>query len=294
MKYQQLDLLQNHYVGLHTPENCQGYIIYLHGGPGSHSAYFERALKDIPAYQRLSYGWVTLDQRGCGRSAKSETPVTHSHNLEDVRTLVEKLQSSNHSIKAILGHSYGARLAYELCLDNSTSIESFILLGRAEDPLCSYKRSLYMDVLILKFLEPDKYQDLLPTLSQVTKPDLELRKLVRKTMASDDPRKNFYWGNYETLKWFEKIKAEINMPDDNEVFMQVLKSFPPLDQQKALLSQNLTKNLLWINGWHDFLMGGDMSFGEKHDYIEIFSGSGHYPHYEEAERFIERVQQFLN
>lgn len=294
MQHQAFDQIPNIYAGIHTPENCQGHIIYVHGGPGSHSAYFEEALKTFPDYQSFPYGWITYDQRHCGRSKVLKNAVSHQDNLDDLDALLKKAQASGYNVKAILGHSYGARLAFDYCEQNPENVDHLILVGRAENPTCAYKRSMLMDILLLKIMQPKTYQELLPKLQAAEKPDWETRRLIRRGMDSDDGRKFFYWGNLETLGWFEAIKDIIGMPDNNDVLNSVIHSFPAMDKQYAPDPKKIKQNLLWINGMHDFLMGGDEYFGETHEYIQFFKGSGHYPQYEEPKLFLETISQFLN
>ena len=293
---QKLDISPSHYVSVHTPSKaCQGYILYIHGGPGGHSAYFERALQDFSAYQNLPYGWICFDQRNCGRSPQSDiVPVTHQQNKDDIVDLIDALQKMGYPLLAVMGHSYGGRLAYELCIEKTTNMKNYILLGRAEDSQLSFRRSVYIDLLLLKIFEPEKYQSLWPQLTQCETPDLTTLKMVRGKMNNVENRKLFYWGNLEALRWFDAIKEEIGLSDNNEVYDQVVASFLPADKQENMDINKLTGNILWVNGWHDYLMGGDTLFGQAQTNIKIFKGSGHYPQYEEPELFVRTLLNFIS
>ena len=56
--------------------------------------------------------------------------------------------------------------------------------------------------------------------------------------------------------------------------------------------EKLNQPTLWLNGFHDFMMCGETQMADPR--CTTFFASGHYPHVEEPERFVEVLGQFLD
>lgn len=275
-------------------EQPVGYLLYIHGGPGSHSGYFEEVIKNSKAYQsNFPFGWICYDQRNCGRSKSVSSAVCHEDNIRDLEKLCSALKKNNIEIKALIGHSYGARLAYQYCQSCHSSIKKLILLGRAEKGSWSYKRSILMDLLILKMTQANIYQDLLPELKNFDEPSYELRNVIREKMTNPDDRKYYYWGNLEAMQNYENIKKNCPFQDNDQTFHEVISTFPKDQSFQQFDLTKIDQDVLWINGLHDFLMAGELFFGDNHPYITTYTNSGHYPHIEEPEHFANDLKNFV-
>ncbi|MBI2343377.1 MAG: alpha/beta hydrolase [Deltaproteobacteria bacterium] len=280
----------------YTPEcGSKGHILFVHGGPGSHSAYFEAALTTFPAYhERMPYGWVCYDQRGCGRSGPSAS-VSHQGNIDDLAALVRTLGATDDTAPiALLGHSYGSWLLYDTLRQHPELVRKAVFVGRALDQRLSRVRSLLMDLLLLKLDQPDDYAQIRPTVGTETNPFLAAHREIIARMRFREKRNRFYWGNLEAMQWYEGVKQQSAVKENDTVMRAVADS---LYQMTGPLGEfdfrALPTSVLLVNGFHDFLMGGEtppISAGVPY---AILPGSGHYPHFEEPDRFVDLLVKFL-
>ncbi|MCP5463641.1 MAG: alpha/beta hydrolase [Deltaproteobacteria bacterium] len=286
-------------TNLFEPENIsrpvKGYILYVHGGPGSHSAYFEKALQELPAYQNMDYGWVCYDQRGCGRSAGASSALTHSINRQDLSDICDQVKSAlDVETIAIFGHSYGAFLAYDLLKHRPNLLLRLIIAGRSVDRRLAQQRSLSMDLLILKEDQPQEYMQALEILKCHNGSPWEVSKEIRGLMNSTERRKAFYWGNLKTMAWYDDLKSRVNIAENDDIYRQVRTSYYADNSQVLPIDVSILKQkTLWINGVHDYLMGGEMTGNPELAHIKSYRNSGHYPHLEQPEDFVRDVHYFL-
>lgn len=284
----------NLYVAQINPSsgNAESYAIYIHGGPGNHCAYFEEFIKNESSYQNSTIGWIVYDQRGCGRSqGYEEDTLTHPNNVEDLRDLIAEL-SKDKKISALVGHSYGAWLVYEYVEKYGNDIP-VVLVGMASKIGLPKNRSLSMDLQILKQNQADDYQDIISQIDEYTQNLWKMAKLVRQKMKSPELRKHYYWGCPQTMHLYDELKASVPVKEDDKVFRIVRAT---LYQNEQDMSGPHTKPLgdkyLWINGFHDYLMGGEFLDADNKG-ITTFFKSGHYPHLEEPARFTELLEEFV-
>ena len=92
-------------------------ILYVHGGPGSHSKDFEDGLYDFKEFRETEYAYITYDQRGSGRSEISKqnlTPLSHKNNIEDLVILIANAAQifNLEKIDLLYGHSYGDKTCF--------------------------------------------------------------------------------------------------------------------------------------------------------------------------------------
>ncbi len=81
----------------------------------------------------------------------------------------------------------------------------------------------------------------------------------------------------------------------DDTFAAVFKTIYSYESEKVprLDVSNIKQPVLWINGFHDFLMGGESIDSSSETPITVFHHSGHYPHIEEPERFRNELINFL-
>lgn len=283
------------YTSVHEPADPRGHILYVHGGPGSHGAHFEEAVKEVEAYKRLKYGLVSYDQRSCGRSDKSVEPMTHIRNIDDLRMLYHQLNAGdNLNLVGVFGHSYGAWLAYDMLLANPDIGIKLILAGRSVDRLLSRNRLVLIDLILLRIFQPEDYMELTQIIKNYDGPMWKLAKTIRSRMKDTTMRKMYYWGNLEIMRWYDQLKERVSIPDNDSVFHEVRETMYEDDANLRDFDPDLLEqDVLWINGFHDFLMGGELYSDSVDTPITTFLNSGHYPHLEEADRFVDVVNAFL-
>lgn len=272
--------------------SAESYVIYVHGGPGNHSAYFEEFIKTEKSYQESSIGWIVYDQRGCGRSkGYDEEDLTHPNNVEDLKDLVEEL-SKDKKISAIVGHSYGAWLVYEYIEKYGNTIPA-VLVGMASKIGLPKNRSLSMDLQILKQSQAEDYLDVIGQIDDYAENLWKMAKLVRQKMKSPELRKHYYWGCPQTMRLYDELKASVTVKEDDKVFRIVRATLYQNEQDMSgPHTEPLGDKYLWINGFHDYLMGGEFLDADNKG-ITTFFKSGHYPHFEEPEHFVKILSQFI-
>lgn len=279
-------------VGVHSPDGAAPHVLFVHGGPGSHSAYFEAAIREFPAYHSGNIGWITYDQRGCGRSDGGE--LSHAANIADLRALCRHVtQDLGIRLGAILGHSYGGWLAYDVISSDPSAAPRLILAGLGPDFREPRNRSLMMDLFALKLQQPEDYARLYPSIVKSDGEPWRLAKLVREALKSIDLRKQFYWANANAMRWYEQTKSKITVRESDPVYRTVRET---LYADETRIDGPHVKKLgvpvLWINGLQDFLMSG-LPTASPNLTFNLFKGSGHYPQFEEPEKFVGSLLRFL-
>ena len=150
-----------------------------------------------------------------------------------------------------------------------------------------------MDKIISKEYFPEEFLNKIKTLGELTDENyLEQKQVIRSVMSERlSERKKFYWYNQKRMNQFEQIKERLGVIDSTETFNEVMPSVIYRQKQFPLLQINgVEQEVLWINGKHDFLMGGDVYQARE---IFLFDNSGHYPHIEEDDKFIKKLNMFL-
>lgn len=97
-------------------------LVILHGGPGASHDYFLPYLLPLARKNKL----VFIDERGCGRSQKSDTvsAYTVENMVEDVEAVRQALDLGKINL---LGHSYGGVLAQAYALKYQQNLARLIL-----------------------------------------------------------------------------------------------------------------------------------------------------------------------
>ncbi|WP_020408397.1 alpha/beta fold hydrolase [Hahella ganghwensis] len=280
-----------------NPEHRAESILFIHGGPGSHSQYFKQWVLQHERFTR-NYGWVSYDQRGCGYS-ESADQYSHARNVDDCLSMLDRLATEGVVITAIAAHSYGAKLIYDVLQVNPGIDQSIVLLGRSLRADIPAKRNFMIDMILLKLFQTEDYKSLTLTADyDVNDPASlwDIKQKLRETLTNRDIRGLFNWHNLAAMDKLENIRAQCSVSDNDDVFKAVVGS---IHQKAAIVPDydfgGLRQRVLHIMGSSDFVMAGDLFVPEdRHNYrSRVFSHSGHYPHFEEPDRFIETVEAFL-
>lgn len=281
------------YLSIFTPDKCQGHILYVHGGPGFHSGYFEIALQELPSYSKSKIGWICYDQRGCGRSGEPTKDITHRTNIDDLNELInltKRMEGIN--LLSVMGHSYGSWLSYQTLIEKNISIP-LIAVARAKDIRTARNRSFAMDMLEARMRHPEVYSTLLEELSDFDQPLWAFQKRIKEKTGPLELRPFFMWGNLATKSWYESVKAKVDLKENWTLTKQISNSADASEHTIEVSPERLPSGLLWINGIHDFLMGSDQYYPGIKNQPVTFLKSGHYPHLEEPERFMKELKTFL-
>jgi proline iminopeptidase len=112
-------------VRLFVKRSGSGYpVLFIHGGPGSNSYYFEKEGGDVFSKDaQLIY----LDQRGCGRSDSSKTGDYSLSRV--VKDFEEVRQQLGYRKWMILAHSFGGILATQYAYEYQPVIKAMVYLN---------------------------------------------------------------------------------------------------------------------------------------------------------------------
>ena len=114
-----------HYYEVKQPD-AQWTIIYIHGTPGSASAFREQFVHPFP-----NANIIALDRPGFGGSK----PSRRRPSLDDQANAIEILLTNEPPGRVILvGHSYGAPIALLAALKFTNQVAGVVLIGGSVDP----------------------------------------------------------------------------------------------------------------------------------------------------------------
>ncbi|MCH4566456.1 alpha/beta fold hydrolase [Bacillus sp. ES1-5] len=270
-------------------------VLYLHGGPGE-SCYdfsFHQAerLKD-------SLYVIMIDQRGvCRSEAITEDEAFGLNDLiEDCEELKKVLQIEKWSV---IGHSFGGYVALLYASIYPSSIEKIIFEAPTFDFALTSRALLQKTGHLLKKYGKEEVaeESIAYSSSNATSEEL-LEAYIRLSNELEENRMEIY--NYK-----EDVTDESLYNDEEwEVFSNRSKiHFDRLKVEGAVHTPLLQKikdiqnPMLLIVGKHDAvtcekqieIFNKDAQNGD----CIVFEESGHTPHYEEADRFAEKVIHFL-
>jgi len=112
-------------VKLFVKRSGTGYpVLFIHGGPGSNSYYFEKEGGDVFSKDvQLIY----LDQRGCGRS---DSAKENDYSLARVvKDFDEVRQQLGYKQWMVMAHSFGGVLATEYAYEYQSTIKAMVYLN---------------------------------------------------------------------------------------------------------------------------------------------------------------------
>jgi proline iminopeptidase len=292
------ELIPHSYLHITSWEKAQElpWVVFVHGGPGLNSGVLELLIEREGIFNSLDCNVILYDQQGCGRSkfGKNQT-VKHKDNVSDLVSVINTVELSlNTRIKTIVGHSYGAKVLFDFIKESESEIRG-VFLATVPSILIPRVNNLLLDLNYLKSVDQTRYQALLEEFDNFEDNSIWLlTEKLASVFHENKDKLNFYWAN---MKWKEIVtnyQTEINLPINTEVFMSVRKDLYSNSQNYSVDIASLGKyNNLWVNGFHDFVMNGQVSLSDPMLETTVFYKSAHYPHIEEHERFCEEVNNFI-
>lgn len=291
------------YTSLIVPTDWSGKTyVYVHGGPGSHCGDFEAGLEHFRALTTKGTGWLVYDQRGCGRSDPTDVArLSHRGNLDDLTALLSSAKDIYEFPQmelCLYGHSYGARLVYDLLSTNPEIRTTAIISGRSLHPFDAMNTSVLIDMMILRNSDESAFKRALEVLQGHDSEPYEVAKNIRECFRSPEERQvarqQFYWADESAKSWWESTIKNLPLKDSDEIYFQVAgtygnEAFNPGVFDPSLLRQRC----LLIQGFFDVLMNGSAN-PRVQDCSRVirFNGSAHYPHFEQPELFMKSIQAF--
>jgi pimeloyl-ACP methyl ester carboxylesterase len=244
-----------------------GYIpvVFVHGW-GSSSAMWDKVLKMFPK----QYKTFAVDLRGFGDSDKPDSGYTFSEMVEDIAEFLDVLKIK----KAILiGHSLGGMILQDFAVAHPDRALALIL----SDNLARNLPPLGLSEVSQKFID------------RVTTNEDENRKIFMASLGRYKDASNLAPGDLE--KSVEvALKAS---PAALREMYKVLLTVPQIPKEKYDTIQVPTLIVLATHDVTPFNHFVAMNDGIKSSTIFIVERSGHSPMWEQPERWMEGVLNFL-
>lgn len=242
-------IINGNLVSYVTAGKGEKSLIFLHGWRSSKEAW-------LPIAERMAncrYRLIFIDLPGFGASETPRVPYTLHDYAETVRQFAEKLDLKLH---AVIGHSFGARIAIKIIAEHPAICEKIALVasGGARESSSAFKSSVAAALkpfFIPRFMAP-------------------LRKKIYAWMDAED-----YLATPELQKTF------VNIVNEN------------LD---PLLSKIQTETLIiWgdKDATAPLTYGRHMARRIPHAHLEILTGAGHYCFSEQPEQFIALLEKYI-
>jgi len=268
-------------------------MLFVHGGPGMNSKVLEYMRDHNSFLSDLDLDVIFYDQRNCGRSTAFEGKTSHQDNIEDLDSLVKSLISDGVKIKAICGHSYGAKLLNDYCAQKGTEIPA-IFIATAKDIITPRMNNLLLDLNYLKSDQPDVYNKFLSEFENLSIDKIwDITVKLAPYYLINPNRMNYYWANTEKQTEIAKITEEVGIAISSETFSSVREELYSNKGNFDLSIEKLDQPTLWVNGFHDYIMDGNNILESKKLGIMTFNKSAHYPHIEEEQKFCKVVNEFI-
>ena len=293
------------YTSLVVPTDWTGKtFVYVHGGPGSHCGDFETGLEQFEAFTAQGTGWLVYDQRGCGRSNPSEARrLSHRHNIDDLAELLASAKELYQMPKMTLclyGHSYGARLVYDLLATNPSLQTTAVISGRSLHPFDAMNTSVLIDMMILRNSDMSSFKKALTILESHSAEPYEIAKDIRECFKNPEERQasrqQFYWANENAKTWWDSTVKKLPLKDSDEIYFQVAATYGNEAFNSGVFDPSLLRQrCLLIQGFYDVLMYGTANPRVQDSSRVIrFNASAHYPHFEQPELFMKTILAFSN
>lgn len=237
------------------------FIILIHGLDGNLAAF-----NDLQDELKVSYRVISYDLRGHGKSSKTDTYELTDH-IDDLKILMDEL---NIHEAHILGHDLGGVIAKEYTERFPWRVKSLTMITAKLEDLVHTFMKLLID-----------YQDEVAGFNK-----FEAFILLFSKLFQNEAR---------TMKWYQDQRLYCTRTEDDSAAAtrSILQSKNNLTK---IIKPNTVPTLV-INGKFDPLITDKWQSNLDDHFVniqkEIFSHSGHAPHIEEPEVFLECYLNFI-
>lgn len=243
-------IINNNLISYVTAGKGEKSLIFLHGWRSSKEVW-------LPIAERMAdcgYRLIFIDLPGFGASETPKSPYTLHDYAEAVRLFTEKLDLKLH---AIIGHSFGARIAVKIAAEHPTTCEKMTLVasGGARKSSNAFKKGVAAALkpfFMPRFMTP-------------------LRKKIYTWMDAED-----YLATPELQKTFVNIV--------NENLDPLLAAL----QTETLIvwgDKDMTAPLTY---------GEHMARHIPHAHLEIIKDAGHYCFSEQPDQFVALLEKYID
>ena len=269
-------------VKLFVKRSGKGFpVLFIHGGPGSNSFYFEKEGGDVFS---KDVQWVYLDQRGCGRS---DTAKDNNYSLARVvKDFDEVREKLGYKQWIVMAHSFGGILATEYGYQYQPTIKAMVYLNCTINLTATAKDGIRKGVELLGNGVQDKkhfFNDSIPLFQRWGEIFVRLQQkgIVYKLMFDRKSSKDYD----------DSLMA---LPFLKYVYAQRVWSYPEYFSDFAAKTAKISVPVLIISGTRDYTIGVNhyklMKFPASH--IKLVEG-GHALYLEHNKELYKSVAPFL-
>jgi len=269
-------------VRLFVKRSGTGYpVLFIHGGPGSNSFYFEKEGGDV--FSKIVQV-IYLDQRGCGRS---DSAMNGDYSLDRVvKDFDEVRERLGYKQWVVMAHSFGGILATEYAFKHPATVKAMVYLNCTVNLTATALSGLTKGVELLGNRPEDvKYflNDSIPVLKRWGEMfgRLNEKDLVYKLM----------FDKKQSKEYDDSLMA---LPFLKYVYARRLWDYPEYFVDFSSKTAQITVPVLIISGTRDYTIGVDhyklMRFPNME--IKLIEG-GHALYYEHNEELYNSVSPFL-
>lgn len=269
-----------HWVKVALRHGHQYPVIILHGGPGGYNYIFER---EPGLLLEESLDIIYYEQRGCGRSEK---PLDNDYSVERlVQDLYCLLKHLNLKKVVLLGYSFGAELAAEFAIKYPNHVRKLILQAPTD---FSQMENMFE-------IQYRGFKELGANFVSVNTPDILIKYDQMWASVNEELVNKFLFFNQERATAMRTLWQESGLINTGEMSQQVFNRRRQTPLLEAI--KHISAPTLILIGKHDKNVGVELA-RNFHKNIEnsefhIFENSGHFPDFEEPERYAEIVKHFI-
>ncbi|ONI67439.1 hypothetical protein BWI15_30370 [Kribbella sp. ALI-6-A] len=265
-------------------------LLYLHGGPGAGSFDFLAFQGDRLA-ERLRL--IGVDQRGVQHSDPIDGPVTEDMLIADFEALREHLGFARW---AVLGHSYGGRLALRYAANHPSSVSHVIFENPPWDMVLATRTLVESALpLLTEFGLRDAADELLgwsgPATTEMW---IERTSLLHQL---GERRMEIYLGPASHDLKLPSGDLPDEIQDRAGYFAETITHTAGFNESLLPLLHQLSAPALLVKGEHDPVTSPEeihhFQTDVLHGTYQLFTGAGHFVHAEQPEAYAAAVSDFL-
>jgi proline iminopeptidase len=254
--------------------------LFVHGGPGSTSYYFE-AMLSAPLVER-NMRMIYFDQRGCGRS---DSARNNNYSLARMEKDMEELRAAlGYKKWAVMGHSFGGILITSYAYNQPKSVSALFMINCTLNMQASMESHLQFGLTELDIKDQQKFRD-------TTKPVNERVWMVHDKLTEKNLWYKLMYRNAYEKQYNDSITFAYGKP--NRDYASKVWSVPDYWKDFTPLSAKVNCPVFIMTGERDFAIGTKhyQSFRFPKSTVVHYIG-GHAPFQEEPQWFAEKIIDF--
>ena len=232
-------------VNLFVKRSGRGYpVLFIHGGPGSNSFYFEKEGGDV--FSKIVQ-LIYLDQRGCGRS---DSAKNGDYSLDRVvKDFDEVRQKLGFKQWMLIAHSFGGILATRYGESYGSTIRAMVYLNCTVNLPATAKSGVEKGIELLGNDPKDKGYFLNDSIPLFTRWQQMFGKLQEKGVA--------YQLMFDKKKNKELDDSLMALPFLKYIYAQRLWNYPEYFADFSSTTAAIQSPVLIISGTRDYTIGVD-------------------------------------